>query len=285
MGDRAVKVDLIAVPYDSGIRDVRMGRGPEHLFEIGIVEALERAHAEVSVTFIEPALDSPGAEIATSFEIQRLVAERVAEARGRRAFPIILAGNCNTAVGTVAGLTASAGSPPLACWLDAHGDFNTPDTTTSGFLDGMAVAMLAGRCWNGMTAKVPGFVPVPASQIVMIGVRDLDPLEEMSVESSGVHRTKIGDALATIESIAPKETYLHVDLDVFDTSVGRANSYAVSGGLTRSDFMSFANALRSRFTIGACALTAYDPAFDPDNRIGRLAVDIARGLATGDGLS
>ncbi len=272
------------VPYDSGRRSERMGRGPEHLLEIGIVEALERSHASVFVHLIEPVEDSFGSEIKISFEIQRLVADRVATAKNRGAFPIILSGNCNTAVGTVAGLTASGGSPPAVCWLDAHGDFNTPDTTPTGFLDGMAVAMLAGRCWNGMTARVAGFVPVPEPQIIMIGLRDLDSLEERDVDQSDVHRVTIGNALPVIESIAPKQIYLHVDLDVFDTSEGNANGYAVSGGLTRSDFMSFASGLCRQYSIGACALTAYDPSFDPDNRIGRLAIDIARGVATGEGL-
>lgn len=282
---KQVKVDIIAVPYDSGRRDERMGRGPTHLFEVGIVEALERSHVDVSSHVIEPGDDAVGSEIKISFEIQRLVAERVAFALSRDRLPIVLSGNCNTAVGTVAGLTAHSGEPPLVCWLDAHGDFNTPETTTSGFFDGMAVAMLAGRCWTGMTSRVPGFVPVPEKQIVMTGLRDLDALEESNVESSGVRRVAIGDALAAIESISPKQVYLHADLDVFDTSEGSANSYAVSGGITRADFMSFARGLRDSFTIGGLALTAYDPSCDPDNRIARLAIDIARGIATGDGLS
>ena len=279
MRRQVVKVDLIVVPYDSGLRSVRMGRGPEHLLEIGIVEALERSNADVSVHIIEPTKDAVTSEIKTSFEIQRLVAERVAFAKTEGRFPIILSGNCNTAVGTVAGLTASSGSTPLVCWLDAHGDFNTPETTPSGFLDGMAVAMLAGRCWKGMTSRVPGFVPVPESQIVMTGLRALDRIEEENVEISDVHRVAIGDVLATIESISPTEIYLHVDLDVFDTSVGAANAYAVSGGITRDEFMSLARGLRDEFTIGAMALTAYDPTCDPDNRIARLAVDIARAVA------
>jgi len=284
MGDRVVKVDLIAVPWDSGARGVRMGAGPEHLLEIGIVEALERSGADVSVHMVEPDTSVFGGEIKIAFEIQRLVAERVAHALSRERFPIVLSGNCNTAVGTVAGMTRSSGSPPAVCWLDAHGDFNTPDTTPSGFLDGMAVAMLAGRCWNAMTSKIPGFVPVPENQIVMTGLRALDSLEEENIEKSEVKRVPISDAVSAIESTGRQELYLHVDLDVFDTSVGSANGYAVSGGLSRSDFMRFAADARGRIAIGACALTAYDPAYDADNRIGRLAVDIARGLATGQGL-
>jgi len=283
MGDQVVKVDLIVVPWDSGVRGFRMGSGPEHLLEIGIVEALERSGAEVSVHMVEPDIAVFNGEIKTAFEIQRLVAERVAYARSRERFPMILSGNCNTAVGTVAGMTATSGSTPAVCWLDAHGDFNTPETTPTGFLDGMAVAMVAGLCWKGMTSRIPGFAPVPENQIVMTGLRALDTLEEANIESSQVKRVAIADAAGAIESISPDELYVHVDLDVFDTSVGSANGFAVSGGLTRADFMRFAAEICERFNVGACALTAYDPAYDTDNRIGRLAVDIARGFATGQG--
>ena len=280
-----VTVDLIAVPYDSGLRSVRMGRGPEHLLEVGIAEAIERSGANVSIHVIEPSQEIFGAEIKISFEIQRLVAERVAFAKSEGRFPIVMSGNCNTAVGTVAGLTSWSGSPPAICWLDAHADFNTPETTQSGFLDGMAVAMLAGRCWKGMTSTVRGFVAVPESRIVMTGARDLDELEEHNVGNSGVRRVPIEDAFEAMQSIGPKQIYLHVDLDVFDPSVGSANAFAIGGGISRKDFMSLASRLRSEFTIGAVALTAYDPSCDPDNRIARLAVDIARGVSTGDGLS
>ena len=280
-----VTVDLIAVPYDSGLRSVRMGRGPEHLLEFGIAEAIEKSNADVSIHVIEPSKEIFGAEIKISFEIQRLVAERVAFAKSRDRFPIVLSGNCNTAVGTVAGLTASSGSPPAVCWLDAHADFNTPETTRSGFLDGMAVAMLAGRCWKGMTSTVRGFAGVPESQIVMSGARHMDELEEQNVGNSGIRTVPIEDAFEAMQSIGPKHIYLHVDLDVFDTSEGSANAFAVEGGISRSDFFKLASQMRNTFTIGALALTAYDPSCDPDNRIARLAVEIARGIATGDGLS
>ena len=278
-----MKVDLIVVPFDSGIRDVRMGRGPQHLLDIGIVEALERSNAQVRVRTVEPASDTFGAEIKISFEIQQIVSRCVSDAVEIDALPVVLSGNCNTAVGTVAGLTAASGTPPMVCWLDAHGDFNTPETTTSGFLDGMAVAMVAGRCWNGMTATVPGFDPVPEARVLMIGARDLDSEELRSLEASEVQRVQISDAPRAVEERNPSHIYLHVDMDVFDTSVGRANSFAIEGGVTRDAFMSFARTIRNN--IGALAITAYDPSCDENNTMGRLAVDIVRGIVTGDGLS
>ena len=71
-------------------------------------------------------------------------------------------------------------------WFDAHGDFNTPETTTSGFLDGMALAAVTGRCWTGLTRAIPGFTPVPESNVTAIGVRDLDEGEAMASQTCGL---------------------------------------------------------------------------------------------------
>ena len=264
-----------------------MGRGPGKLFETGIVEALERAGARVWIAEASLPEEKFQAEIASAFALQAFVAERVGDAKRRDAFPIVLSGNCNTAVGTVAGLTSADGSVPTVCWLDAHADFNTPETTTSGFLDGMAVSMLAGRCWTSMTSKVPGFVPVDESRIAMIGVRDVDTLEGGNVDDSGVTRLRADFEDADLDALLSdaSQVYLHVDLDVFDVSEGRANRYAGSGGLTRDRFMKLAAHMQQKTSIGALALTAYDPSCDPDKKIAHLAIDIAVALGTGRGLS
>ena len=274
-----MNVDLIAVPFDSGQRDVRMGRGPGHLLDAGIVEALEQSGAKVKVSVAEPATQGFGTEISISFELQRVVASHVARALRAESFPIVLSGNCNTAVGSVAGLTAVHGVPPAVCWLDAHGDFNTPETTTTGFLDGMAVAMVAGRCWSAMTSAVPGFVPVPESRILMVGARDLDELEVNNLDLGQVKRLSIDDAVSHMKAIDAKGCYMHVDLDVFDPSEGTANGFAVGGGLSRADFMNLARGIGEAGGIGAAAITAYDPSCDPENRIARLAIDVAVALA------
>ena len=68
----------------------------------------------------------------------------------------MLAGNCNTALGSVAGLDHLDRTGVV--WFDAHGDFNTPETTVTGSFDGMALAMLTGRCWTGLYIACPAFL-------------------------------------------------------------------------------------------------------------------------------
>src|SRR5215217_6914931 len=253
-----------------------MGRGPGHLFQCGIVEALERSRVEVRVFEAHLPPDEFHPEIASAFALQAIVADRVARAECDGSLPIVLSGNCNTAIGTVAGLMTSTGKMPMVCWLDAHADFNTPETTTSGFLDGMAVSMLAGRCWTSLTSRVPGFKPIDESKIVMIGVRDIDGLEAQNLERSLIRR--VGISALDADPVFDKDTpvYLHVDLDSIDTSEGRANSYAITGGLTRDELIRFVERIQHAKVLGALALTAYDPSIDSGNKIARIAIDVAR---------
>lgn len=89
------------------------------------------------------------AEIGTARDLDRQLAVSVAATVARGVFPLTLAGNCISSVGTLGGLGAG---PTGVLWFDAHGDFNTPESTVGGFLDGMALATVTGRCWTGLAA-------------------------------------------------------------------------------------------------------------------------------------
>jgi arginase len=270
----------MAVPFDSGLRSARMGRGPEALLRAGLVEALEAAGCGVRLTMIDLPRETFPSEIASAFALHREVARHVAAARAHQEFPIVLAGNCNTALGTIAGILGGGGAMPAVCWFDAHADFNIPETTTSGFLDGMAVTMLAGICWQTMAASVPDFRPVPEQNIVLVGARDLDPLESTLLATSRVTRIAAGDVRTRLGSVvtalaaSAAESYLHVDLDVLDIAEGRANSYASPNGLSHGALADALRVVADRLPACALALTAYDPEGD-DGRIAAIALDIA----------
>ena len=133
-----------------------MGSGPEHFINNGLTQALQASGHKIFVESVEPKTEFR-AEIRTQFELYGLLAERVAEARQDGKFPLILSGNCGATLGAIAG----AGTKRLGViWFDAHGDFNTPETTTSGFLDGMGLAIAAGLCWRRLAASIPNFSPL-----------------------------------------------------------------------------------------------------------------------------
>jgi arginase len=287
-GSREIKLHALVVPYDSGFRGQRMGAGPERLLAAGLFDGLP-PHVDVTVTTFEaaPSLPTLRGEIARALDIQQWLAARVTAARGAGAFPLVLSGNCMAAVGIIAGLQARSRRVPGVCWFDAHADFNTPDTSESGFLDGMALATLTGRCWTPLTKQVPGFRPIPDEQVVLFGVRNLDAAERTALEGSDIHWLKsLGDAPLASEKLRGLrerfgEVYLHIDLDVLDQSEGRVNPYASAGGLTRERLQQLVEEIGASFHVGAAALTAYDPSSDTEGRIPAIARDIVATILRG----
>ena len=267
-----------------------MGAGPEHLLTAGAVDRLVTAGHRVDVDEVRLDDRRMPAEIAAAFELQRGVAAVVRQAASSNSFPIVLSGNCNmAALGMLAGLSKRDIG---VCWLDAHGDFNTPETTVGGFLDGMALAMATGRCWREMLAGLTGFAPVAEENVLLLGARDLDRLEASVLAESGVHVIPPGDvreqAPQAIERLRQRVggVYLHIDLDVLDPAAhGRANQFAVGDGLTVDDVTSIIDVLAARCGLRGAALTAYDPACDIDDRVCRTALGLLTVLADTVGAS
>lgn len=149
-----------------------MGAGPEHLLGHGLADALGAAGRKAPpVTLCSEKV--PPAEVATAFELDGLISAQVRAALADGQFPLVLSGNCNALVGTIAG----AGGLGVV-WFDAHADFDTPETTTTGFTDGMGLAVAVGHCWQKMAEGVPGFAPVAEEDVLLTGVRDVQPAEE-----------------------------------------------------------------------------------------------------------
>ena len=282
-----MNLTVLAVSYDSGHYAVRMGRGPRHLIDAGLVGTLEEDGHGVRVEEIRSSVE-PATDVAVAFDLARSIAAAVRRALDAGRLPLVLAGNCFSAIGTVAGL----GDGTSVLWLDAHGDLNTPDTSISGFLDGMAAATLTGRCWRELAATVPGFQPVPDYRFGLVGARDLDPAETALVATLAIPRVgadafrRFGAGTALAPVLAATGTgalryYLHIDLDVLDPEAARANQFAADGGLTVDDVAATIRAAADAVGIGAAAITAFDPAFDPDGRATRAAIEIARVVAGG----
>jgi len=277
-GIELMDIHTILVPYDSGHRGARMGRGPLHFGKHGVSHRLRAGGHQVS----EVTIDVPAAfptEVGTSFAVYRSLSEQVRAVVAGGGFPLVLAGNCGSSLGTVSGVRAASpnddadGSAIGVIWLDAHADFNTPETTTSGFLDGTVLAALTGRGWGALTASIPGFRPVPDGHVVLVGARDLDAEEERLLASSRVMRVEAARmrAAGAHAALGPGLTelarhvsrvYLHIDLDVHDPAEAQANQYAVPGGLAAGTVRELVRVVAGRFSIVAAALTAYDPTFD-----------------------
>ena len=165
---------LIALPYDSGRFDERMGRGPLHLLGSGLQEHIRALEPDLEVVEIRLP-ENFYAEAAALVALQKLAVEAIRESLARNRRVLILSGNCGPAA--LSAVSALDPQTTGVIWFDAHADFNTPETSASGFLDGMALSILTGRCWPGLAARFTGFKPIPDGNVVLIGARDFDPAE------------------------------------------------------------------------------------------------------------
>ncbi len=260
-----MNIQVLNVPYDSGQYRARMGCGPDRLFEFGLKPLLTRlGHKFVREEIRDP--DSHLAEIKTAFALCRTVADRVRAGKREGDFPIVLSGNCNIAVGTVSGCGCQNTG---VVWFDAHGESTTPDTTTSGFLDGMGISILTGQCWTTLARTIPGFDPVPGGHILLVGARDLEPDEVTLLDRTGVTRVSGTEHLGSLLASLARQVdgvYLHIDLDVLDPTEAIANQWAPPGGLTVESIKEAVKTIQAHTRIKALGIAAYDPEADRDGR-------------------
>jgi arginase len=264
-------VQLLLVPYDTARRGWRSGAGPEHLLNASLIAHLKnKGHVVAEPQVIEDDPAQPAAEIRTAFELARRLSVAV-RAAGR--FPLVLSGNCNSVIGTLAGL---APARRAIFWFDAHGDLHTPESTASGFLDGTGLAAALGLGWHALVTSVPGFQPVAPELTWLLGARDLDPAETALLAKLPVTLVPV-DRMAHLPEIlasAPLDDalgYIHLDLDVLDPQVGQANSLPVPGGLTVEQLNAAIVAIRARTPLGAAALASYAPEYDSGQGVCRAA--------------
>jgi arginase len=269
-------LELIAWPYHAGLRDVGMGRGPTALTaDTDLLAAL----GDPPLQTVAP-VDESQPEVARIFELDRRLADAVRAVVQRDAFPLVLAGNCISALGT----TAGAGTGGLgAVWLDAHADFDTTDDNLSGFTDVLGLSILTGTGMRALRKTIGGFEAVKEEHVVLGAVRDLEPYQRERLDASSVRTvpgrmdaTAFADALDDLRRRVDR-VYLHVDLDAIDAGEARANEYAADGGPSAAAVLDAVDAVFDRFAVAAAAITAYDPEVDP--RAARVARRVAERIA------
>lgn len=282
-----MKVQIIQVPYDSAHRSLRMGAGPEHFIRRGIANVLSSHDYEMEVDSVEAVSLFP-TEIKTAFELCRLLAVRVRAVYSEGSFPLVLSGNCNSSLGTIAGI----GSKDLGMiWFDAHGDFNNPETRESTFFDGMGMSIATGHSWRKLAATIPGFRAMDDESVLHVGGRDFDAEERVLLEQSGIRlvtaesirQSGIEEALShALDSLRTRvrDIYLHVDLDVLDPEETPANEYAgrVPNGLKVEQVEEAIRMIGARFYVRAAGIASYDPAYDTDDKTFHAGVKIMKSI-------
>ena len=248
---KTVQVALLKMPY-VGERNVPdRSRGPEYLEQGGIEKLLAQHGAEVKhVSTV--ALSTEEAKAYGEWNRLSLadgeLGKLVSEERRAGNLPIGLLANCSALPGMLAGLQHSgSNAKPLRVglvFIDAHGDYNTPETTLSGMLGGMPVAISSGLCLTRMRLKAGLEPAVPGRHIVEICVRDTDPLEQDLLDRSEIQQLNLEDVRTRSENLhremkrlseATDAIYIHVDMDVLDPSEVPGHPLHVPGGPTSAE--------------------------------------------------
>ena len=167
----------------------------------------------------------------------------------------IYAGDCCVILPVIAGLQRR-GVDPVIFFFDAHGDFNTWETTPSQFIGGMPLAMATGR--GDMTiADACGMKPLPDSDARLVDGRDLDPEEATALEQSGVAVVDVGDVMAHVPEGRP--LYVHVDVDVVDPVDLPAINYPAPNGPSLVAVAGAVEALAATGQVVAYSASTWNP--------------------------
>jgi arginase len=176
-------------------------------------------------------------------------------------FPVLTSSDCTICMTTFQAVIRHR-SNARVLWLDAHGDFNTPDTTPSGFLGGMCLSAACGR-WDS------GFEPsIEPGRVLMCGVRDLDPGERVLVETAGVANLRPSEVANALRG---EDVYIHLDLDVLDPEI-LPSQFAVPRGLSDTGLRTLLGEVRRSSTVIGLEITAFEAPQDDEERARRVAL-------------
>jgi arginase len=185
--------------------------------------------------------------------------------------PVSIAGDCCTAIGVLAGLQ-HAGISPILIWFDAHGDFNTWETTPSGFIGGMPLAMIVGRGEQTML-KSAGLRPLPEAQVILTDARDLDDGEEKLLKTSGVNHLTDAKNLLDI-SFTGSPIYIHFDTDIVNAKEAPAMNYPAAGGPTATELEKIFFYLANTNQICAVSMSTWNPRMDKDGQSQKVCMEL-----------
>jgi arginase len=214
----------------------------------------------------------------------RAIYAHVGEALSNGETAIFLGGDHSVALGSTAA-ALEHGAKTGVLWIDAHGDFNTPQTTPSGNVHGMVVAALLGLCPPVLTVGAKRLMP---EYTAMIGIRDLDVEEKQALAASGIHvmtmRAIDENGMAAVvrgvlDRLADCDA-LHVslDLDSLDPQVAAGVGTPVPGGLTYREAHLLMEMLADDGRVRSLDIVEVNPILDSGNRTAAIAVELTASL-------
>jgi arginase len=288
----SVKLAVFGVPSAAGAGGSGVERAAFVLREAGLLGALRAAGARVvnlsdlSMFPFRQDVEHPRARNtdgvacalrATADEMTRALAE---------GFTIVIGGDCSLIAGAAAGARKALGRPVGLVYVDAHADLNTPETTPSGLLNGMALALAMGR---GPAGLVPDGAGVRPDHVALLGFRHLDPGERTALGDLGLAlpaaaMRQLGMRVAAVLALEAVDNdegpvLVHLDVDTIDYAEMPLKDSG-DGGLSVAEVSDLVTALAASPRVIGMHLAEFQPERDTDGAHARKVVDLlARAVA------
>ena len=298
MEDVMAKTTLIGAPIDAGQRRAGCVMGPAAYRVAGLGQAIaELGHrvedwGDLTLPALKPATCANPAvhSLPEILGWTEVLAAAMVKALQAGSLPIVLGGDHSLALGSVAGAATHAkavGRPLFLLWLDAHSDFHTPLTTTTGNLHGTPVAYIAGR--DGFDGFVPFPAVIPAERICLYGIRSVDPAEHAALllHDIAINDMRVLDERGIVaplreflEAVRAADGMLHVSLDVdfLDPAIAPAVGTTVPGGTTFREAHLVMELLHESGLVTSLDLVELNPFLDERGKTAKLMVDLVGSL-------
>ncbi|MEP9373671.1 arginase [Mesorhizobium sp. KR1-2] len=289
---------IIGAPVQDGTGRMGCEMGPSALRTAGLVAALsELGHTVSDLGAVAPrpvyqmVHGNPSLKALGEISAWTAALADAAYAASGDGMPIFLGGDHSMSAGTVSGVArraAEMGRPLFVLWLDAHPDFHTLDTTTSGNLHGVPLAYATGQ--PGFEGYFPDIAAaVDPARVCALGIRSVDPAERVALARAGVtvHDMRTVDEhgiapllRAFLERVAAEDGLLHVSLDVdfLDPSIAPAVGTTVPGGATFREAHLVMEMLHDSGLVTSLDLVELNPFLDERGRTATLMVDLTASL-------
>jgi arginase len=290
---KTVNIHIIGVPMDLGASKRGSDMGPNAIRYADLDQGLrdlghtviDEGNLAVPSPEVPPFHNPKLKNLDSILSVCESLAAKVRQVCTVGGFPLILGGDHSLALGSVTGAVTGCGAVGIL-WVDAHGDFNTDESTPSGNIHGMPLAALIGR-GDRRLVELGGLSPkVSPGRIAIIGAHDIDATERELLRQAQIHvftmkdidRQGIAATLNQALEVTTTETNgLHVsfDMDVVDPNEAPGVGTRVCGGLTYREAHLLMELIADSGKMTSLDIVEVNPILDHENRTARLAVEFA----------
>ena len=292
-----MKIAYIGVPIGLGADRQGVEKAPDMFRLHGIINMFEHIAGCYDLGNINSSLIAEGKHTAdqkvkylnTVVDVATQLRDKVASVIKQGYFPLIVGGDHSLGLGSGAGAALVSENVGIV-WFDAHGDFNTEETSPSGNLHGMPCAALMGWCKSNLNTVVSQIIP--SQNFFWVGARDLDEGEQLMAQKHHLHvyssnkikqrgmNNIMDEIVGHLASQGISHIHLSIDIDGIDPSIVCGTGTRVANGLTNGDFYTFIDRVFETNLVRSADFVEYNPLLDDsDNTTAKWCLEALHYLA------